>query len=434
MARSFRVLAVAAASLVVLAAATVAFIARRPEIPPATSPDRAGLDSELVERGATLAVLGACETCHTVPGGAPFAGGRAIQTPFGTIHSTNLTPHPGTGIGTWSEAAFVRSMREGIDREGNLLYPAFPYTHFARTSDADLAALYAYLMVLDPVEATAPANALRFPASVRPFMAVWNLIYHDPAPFEPDPERSETWNRGAYLVEGLGHCGACHSARDALGGIAEDGRYAGGAAEGWHAPALGPGSPAPIPWSDLAIVNYLLDGWDMDHGVVAGPMTPVVDHLYEISEDDAFAMAEYLLSLMPEPADGARDAAIAFAEARAFGGGVRDHLADLQGPAARGAETYEEICANCHNAASETVPLALTSTVNMPDPANVIHIVVDGIVPPEGSPTKSMRAFGTMLSDDDLADLLVFLREHFTERPPWENLEDRIAEARAGGK
>ena len=322
MARSFRVLAVAAASLVVFAAATVAFFAQRPEIPPATPPDRAGLDPELVERGATFALLGACETCHTAPGGAPFAGGRAIQTPFGTIHSTNLTPHPGTGIGTWSEAAFVRSMREGIDREGNLLYPAFPYTHFARTSDADLAALYAYLMVLDPVEATAPANALRFPASVRPFMAVWNLIYHDPAPFEPDPERSETWNRGAYLVEGLGHCGACHSARDALGGIAEDGRYAGGAAEGWHAPALGPGSPAPIPWSDLAIVNYLLDGWDMDHGVVAGPMTPVVDHLYEISEDDAFAMAEYLLSLMPETADGARDAAIAFAEARAFGSGA----------------------------------------------------------------------------------------------------------------
>lgn len=433
MGRFLRSLGYAVVVLVIAAAAVFVWLIWWPEIDPIVQPGAETFDQQEIERGRVLAAAGACEVCHTSERGEAFAGGRGIATPFGTIHSTNITPDPETGIGSWSLEAFRRSMREGVDRSGNHLYPAFPFTHFTKVTDDDIAAIYAFLMTRNPVEAESPGDDLSFPASFRPLLAGWKLLYHETGAFEPDPDQSETWNRGAYLVEGLGHCSACHSPRDALGGIPEGEEFAGGMAEGWLSFALDETSPAPVPWSDIALVNYMLDGWDLDHGVVAGPMQPVVDHFRQLSEDDAFAVAEYLLSLQGEAAEGARDEAIAFAEERAFGGGGEARAEQFEDALARGAATFREICMNCHRAASDTVPLALTSTVNAPDPSNVIHITLDGVDAPGGSPGKSMPGFGATLDNEEVEDLLSFLRVQFTDKEPWQNLGARIEEIRASG-
>lgn len=428
----WRILGIFTLLVALAAAGAYAWLGRDARIAGVTPPDPASFPADTVDRGAVLASAGGCEVCHTREGDPPFAGGRAIETPFGTIHATNITPDRETGIGTWSRDAFVRAMREGVAGNGRHLYPAFPYTHFTRITDDDLDALYAFVMTRDPVSATAPANALSFPANFRPFLGIWKLLYLDAGVLQPNPDRSDSWNRGAYLVRGLGHCSACHGARNALGGIVPDQAFAGGTAEGWHAFALDGSSPAPVPWSDIALVNYMLDGWDLDHGVAAGPMLDVVDHFRALSEDDAFAVAEYMLSLQPEPADGARDAAITFAEGRQIGGGGDEIAAGFDGTRADGAATFERICANCHRASSDTVPLGLTSSVNGPDPRNVIEIILDGIDPPAGSPNKSMRGFSATLNDAELAALVAFLRAQFTGHEAWTGVDGAIAAARGG--
>src|SRR5262249_10037309 len=201
-------------------------------IAPIARPDVCVFSAATIARGAELAALGNCAVCHTSTNGAINAGGRALETPFGIIHSTNITPDVETGIGAWSYPAFERAMREGIHRDGRNLYPAFPYTHFARATDADLQALYAYLMAQAPVRATAPSNELKFPFNLRPLLAGWNALFHRAESFKPDPTKSESWNRGAYLVESLGHCSACHSPRNALAAEVSSAYLAGGLAEG----------------------------------------------------------------------------------------------------------------------------------------------------------------------------------------------------------
>src|SRR5690606_16777767 len=169
------------------------------------------------------------------------------------------------------------------------------YDHFTRVSDDDIEAIYAFLMSQEPVSAPREANGLAFPFNQRILLAGWNLLFLDNRRFEPDPQQSEEWNRGAYLAEGLGHCGACHTPRNLLGAVDANRHLAGADVESWHAPALDSSSPAPAPWTADALVNYFLDGWDGDHGIAAGPMTPVVDGLAAMSEDDAYALAEYVL-------------------------------------------------------------------------------------------------------------------------------------------
>ncbi len=219
-------------------------------IAPIARPDASVYSAATIARGEQLAGLGDCAVCHTAANGILNAGGRPLETPFGTIYSTNITPDVETGIGAWSYPAFERAMREGIHRDGRQLYPAFPYTHFARTSDADLQALYAYLMAQSPVRAEARPNALAFPFNWRPLLAGGNALFHQPKVFQADATKSEVWNRGAYLVEGLGHCSACHSPRNALGAERANAYLAGGFAEGWEAPSLTSLSQAPIPWSE----------------------------------------------------------------------------------------------------------------------------------------------------------------------------------------
>jgi mono/diheme cytochrome c family protein len=293
-------------------------------------------------------------------------------------------------------------------------------------------------MTREAVSETAPPTELPFPLNIRLLMAGWNLLFLDEGAHRPDSSKDEQWNRGAYLVESLGHCGSCHTPRNFLGAEESGRRYAGGEAEFWSAPALNADSTAPAGWSEDAIVNYLIDGFDEDHGVAAGPMAPVVEGVGTLPEDDVYAIATYVRSFMGEPPADKAEKARAFAEEREFTGTAAPGTpapapteAVSNAPAARGEAVFARVCANCHRNGGQTVPLALTSTVAGPDPRNVIHIVIGGIEPPAGAADKSMPAFGQSLSDEEIADLLVFLRSRFTDRPAWPDVPARIKEARA---
>jgi mono/diheme cytochrome c family protein len=241
-------------------------LSREPAIDPVDSDRKVDFDSSLIQQGANLAALGDCSTCHTAPSGEAFAGGFPLPTPFGTIYSTNITPDPETGIGRWSEAAFQRAMRRGVDRDGRHLYPAFPYDHFTLVSDEDNKALYAFLMTRQPVRAPARANKLPFPLNIRPVLAGWKLLFLRDGPFKPDPAHDSVWNRGAYLAQGIGHCGACHTPRNFLGAEKTGQFFTGGEAEGWHAFAINAATYSPIPWNAASLKVYLRQGWHVLHG------------------------------------------------------------------------------------------------------------------------------------------------------------------------
>ncbi len=218
--------------------AIAAMLGWRSAVAPIVRVDPSIYSATTIARGRELAAIGDCVGCHTAPGGAPNAGGRAIETPFGVVYGTNLTPDVATGIGAWSLAAFVRAMREGVSRDGRHLYPAFPYPSFTRASDDDLTALYAWLMTRAPVRNDVPKTSLAPPFGIRPAMVVWNALFLSPGPSSDDASRSAQWNRGRMLVDGLGHCGACHSARNALGAERDDRYLSGAVVDGWDAPAL----------------------------------------------------------------------------------------------------------------------------------------------------------------------------------------------------
>jgi mono/diheme cytochrome c family protein len=426
--------------VIVAAGGALAYAMRFPAIAPITPPEVASFDPELVERGEMLAGLGNCSVCHTREGGADYAGGLALPTPFGTIYTTNISPDPETGIGTWSEAAFIRAMRHGVDKDGGYLYPAFPYDYYTRVTEDDLKAIYAYLMTRDPVRQEPSANDLPFPFNNRILMAGWNMLFLKEGEFQPDPNQDEEWNRGAYIIEGLGHCGACHSPRNALGAAVKTGPdvFGGGYAEGWYAPALNAQSRAPAPWTQIAFVNYLIDGHDNDHGIAAGPMTPVVDDLYEQSEDDVFAMARYLMSVRGDDRPEAEIEA-EIAEVRAVAETLDwNHPQQPAMPTdpvlLRGAQVFQSQCAECHRQGGQPVSLGLSTVVNAPDAANLINISFYGIQPPPvGSLGRSMPGRAIQLSDEQMADLAAFVRDRFSDRPAWENIPAAVAAARAAG-
>ena len=419
-----------------LAIAAVLWANRHEEIAPVEPAGEAAFDTDLIRRGEALAGIGACVVCHTAQGGPPFAGGLGLRTPFGVVYATNITPDVATGIGDWSEAAFRRAMREGVDRRGRHLYPAFPYDHFTRTTDEDIRAIYAYLMSREPVSFQAPENELSFPFNIRMLLSGWKLLFLETGAFERDERRDEEWNRGAYLAESLGHCGACHSPRNAFGAVMRKSAYRGGEAEEWHVPALNDSSPTPIPWSQLQLVNYLFDGWDEEHGIAAGPMAPVVNHLYDQSEDDVFAIAAYFESMQrPPPSEAERESVLARARSLDWGAdpGYQPDVVPADASLARGMEVFRDQCSHCHKKGGGGLPvsLALTGTVNAPDPRNVIHIVFDGIRPPRGAMRRSMPGFGASISDPDITDMLQFIRWHFSDQPAWEEIARHVADKRA---
>jgi nicotinate dehydrogenase subunit B len=320
-------------------------------------------------------------------------------------------------------------MREGVHRDGRQLYPAFPYTHFAKADEADLQALYAYLMAQAPVQRDTPANALRFPFNLRPLVAGWNALFHDSTPLKPDPARSAQWNRGAYLVEGLGHCSACHSPRNALGAERRDAYLAGGLADGWDAPALTSLSSAPIPWTEDELFAYLRSGQSRFHGVAAGPMAPVVKDLAKLPDADIRAMAVYLGSFQEKQPDSTRleDTATAL-EART----------KVTSAASTGARLYLGACAVCHEVGGLPLlgsrpSLALNSNLHGASPDNLIQVILHGVAKPVTSDLGYMPAFQDHLGDDQLAELVAYLRRQFApDQPAWTDIDgaiDRIRRA-----
>src|SRR5437763_12362270 len=311
-------------------------------------------DAALIAKGADLAAIGNCATCHTAEGGKPYAGGRALSSSLGIVYSTNITPDIDAGIGKWTEAEFTRAMHEGVDRSGRELYPAFPYDHFTKVSDEDVKALYAFVMTRDPVRAQNPRNALTFPANLRASVGAWKALYFHPGRFAPDPSHNAQWNRGAYLAEGLAHCGACHTPRNALGAEKSGDPYGGGEAEQWLAPAMNEASPAPLPWTADELFNYLRNGSDPRHGIAAGPMIDVVKNLAKVPESDVRAIAVYIADRMrrpARPADAADDtkSAAQLKEPDAVSGTGRDAVAPRgQSVGSDGAAVFQGACRTGH--------------------------------------------------------------------------------------
>ena len=413
------------AALVAAAIGIAAAVLPWRSIAPIARPDASVFSAETIARGRQLAALGDCAVCHTSASGALNAGGRAIETPFGTIYSTNITPDVETGLGAWSYPAFERAMREGIHRDGRQLYPAFPYTHFAKTSDADLQAIYAFLVAQPAVRAENPKTTLAFPFNWRPLMAGWNALFHRPHTFEADPTKSAIWNRGAYLVEGLGHCSACHSPRSALGAEKAGAYLAGGFAEGWEAPPLTSLSQAPIPWSEDELYAYLRSGESRFHGVAAGPMAPVVKELASLPDDDIRAMAVYLGSFNENAIDRPTQNALAAILETVTG-------SRAVSASALGARLYEGACAVCHAVGGAPLfgsrpSLALNSNLHSAVPDNLIQVILHGIAAPASSDLGYMPAFKDSMSDSQLAELVSYLRQQFApDKPAWTGVQPAI--------
>ena len=416
-------------AIALLGGAAAAFaIVWRPAIAAVEPPGPQAFDAALVKRGRELATIGNCNNCHTVQGTRNFAGGLPVPTPFGTIFSSNITPDAETGIGKWSEAAFRRAMRSGVNREGQHLYPTFPYDHFTHVSDEDDRALYAFLMTRQPVRAPPRENQLAFPFNQRFAVAGWKLLFLRQDTYQPDPGQSAEWNRGAYLVEGLAHCGDCHTPRNALGAERNSAQFAGGDVDHWHAYALNDRSHAPMPWDADALYAYLRDGWHPDHGTARGPMAEVVDNLSSIPANDVRAIAVYMAGVSGTPTPARiREGEAAQAQAG-------PSTAPVSEANAAGASIYAAACASCH-AGGRPLPyggvnLALSTAVAGPDPRNLANIVLSGVQPVAGERSPIMPGFAANMTDAQVSALLNYLRARFSNRPPWSGVEEIVRDAR----
>lgn len=382
-----------------------------PEGPRVAAP-RPAFDRALVQRGEALSALGNCRGCHTTPQGRSFAGGVPFHTPFGTVYSTNITPDAQTGIGAWSEEDFQRAMHEGLDREGRHLYPVFPYDHFTHVTAADNRAIYAYLMTRPPVSQRAPANALVFPFNVRSAIGAWKSMY-----FKPGGSRHAS--RGEYLVDGLGHCGGCHTPRNAAGAEHKDRALDGGEAEGWHAYAINARSQSPVPWTVEAMTAYLKRGYHEDHGISRGPMAPVTDELANVPEAELAEISKYLVSLMAQ------------------GSGSAPAAAETNVAANAGAQIYANACAQCHDD-SRPLPfggMALPRSMGIAgeSPLNLMNVILYGLPPANGETAPIMPGFDGVLSDAQILELAKFMRSRFTRNGPWPGLEEALRKARRHG-
>jgi mono/diheme cytochrome c family protein len=417
-----------------IAGAVAAFaITWRPAIAAIDPPAPQSFDAGLVKRGRELAAIGNCNDCHTVRGGKSFAGGLPVPTPFGTIYSSNITPDAETGIGRWPEAAFRRAMRSGVNRDGQHLYPTFPYDHFTNVSDEDDTALYAYLMTRPPVQAPARANQLPFPLDQRFVIAGWKLLFLHRGAYQPDSSQSAEWNRGAYLVEGLAHCGACHTPRNALGAERASASFAGGDVDNWNAFAINAQSPSPVPWNAEALFAYLRDGSHPDHGAARGPMAQVVSNLSSVPESDVRAVATYMAGVFGSPTpDRKRWGDQVLADAKSFP--VQLPSAPASQASAVGASIYAAACATCHETDRPLpyggVNLGLSTAISAPDPRNVANVVLSGVRPVEGERSPIMPGFASSMTDDQIAALLNYLRARFSNQPVWAGVEKTVEDAR----
>lgn len=372
------------------------------DVPPLSPPS-----GEQVARGAYLARAGNCMTCHTARGRAPFAGGRPVETPFGTVYASNLTPDPETGLGKWSAGHFWRALHQGRSRDGRLLYPAFPYNHYTRLRRGDADALFAYLRSLPPVRQANREHELRWPYKTQAALAVWRTLYFRAGSYENDPQRTPEWNRGAYLVQGLGHCGACHTARNALGASNSLVDLSGGLIpmQNWYAPSLASRAEAGVREWPIDEVVQLLQTGSAPRASVMGPMAQVVLHSTQYLEpSDLRAMAVYLKTLPPAPGSSESDPREV---PKAFGTVLE-----------RGGKLYEDHCASCHGERGEgkknAFPaLAGNRAVMLPVTSNLVQVVLYGGYAPatRGNPRPyGMPPFALKLTDGDVAAVLTYIR------------------------
>ena len=396
----------------------------------ASAPSVADAQTSLIDQGRYLATAGDCVSCHTRPKGAPFAGGLPLATPFGVIYSANITQDPATGIGTWSEQQLARALREGIAADGRHLYPAFPFTSYTKITDADVHAIYAWLRSLKPVRYTPPPNEMHFPFSVRGLLAGWNLLYLKVGRYTPDPARTTEWNRGAYLVQGLGHCGACHTPRGSLGGERASEALAGGAyldevtddrvtaldertVRLWSAANLTEGPAGLAAWSVDEIAAYLTAGHNARAGAF-GPMSLVIaNSTSHLAPTDIRAMAVYLKSLPPAGPPGAP---------------IADERRRRAGEIA-----YTTRCGDCHQSTglgmprgkdadpSKTAPpLAGNPALQAANPATLINVVLYGAHEAAPGPLTWPKMSGFELSvgldDEQIAALCTYVRSSWGNR------------------
>jgi mono/diheme cytochrome c family protein len=362
-----------------------------------------------VARGSYLAKLGDCASCHTAPGGKPFAGGVVVATPFGNLVGANITPDRATGIGTWTEADFERAMSEGIAKGGHRLYAAMPFTAYTKVAKSDDAALWAYLQTIQPVKHPVVTNRLPFPFDLRANLYGWNLLNFTPGIYAPDPAKSETWNRGAYIVQGLGHCSACHTPKNITGGDESDRFLQGAVVQGWLAPNIAADPHRGIgSWSIADITDYLKTGANR-FDIASGPMADVVAHSSQYWVDsDRAAVAVYLKEL------GNAQAA------------ARQPIAAGDPAMVAGKAIYADRCSSCHTGTGEGVPylfprLAKAPLVNNDDATSLIHVVLAGSRAggTDARPTMpAMPSFAWELDDAEIADVLTYVRNEWGNAAP----------------
>jgi len=366
-------------------------------------------DFSLVEQGRYLTTIADCASCHTDPSRPlPFAGGRPIETPFGNVLAPNITPDRETGIGGWTDAAFDAALRRGRDDKGHLLYPAMPFAYYTKMSKQEVLAIRAYLNTLAPVRHKVVANQLPFPFDIRTGMRVWDALYFQEGELRPDPSRPADWNRGAYLVEGPGHCGACHTPKTMLGGDKSDEKLEGYAVQGWFAPDITGNKPHGLgSWSKEDIVAYLKTGHNR-FDAATGPMAEEISiSSSKMSEADLEAIATYLKD-------------------------QRDHAEAAQSSApgksamAAGGAIYKDLCSACHKADGTGVPylmpsLAASPAVASSDPTTILRVLLRGAqsVATASEPTgPTMPAFGWQLSDAQIAAVATYIRNSWGHAAP----------------
>jgi mono/diheme cytochrome c family protein len=363
---------------------------------------------ETIRRGKYLAQAGDCIACHTKHDGQPFAGGLPIVTPFGTIYSPNITPDPEYGIGNWSAEEFYRMMHTGRSKDGTLLYPAMPFPAYTKVTRADCDAIFAYLSSIAPLHVPDRENELRFPYNNRALLIGWRALYFREGSFSPDTRHDAQWNRGAYLVQGLGHCATCHTPINALGGSSDEKAFAGGLIpmQNWYAPSLTLNREAGLgTWNVTDILDLLKAGASV-RGAVYGPMAEVVHNsLQYLTDEDVRAMAIYLKSL---PANQGGTAAGARR-------GANDVTASVL---ARGSRIYRARCSSCHRGDGRGEPpayppLAQNQSIEMASAVNAVRMVLNGGYPPQTGANPrpyGMPPFAQVLSDEDIAAVVTYIR------------------------
>lgn len=401
----------------------------------------AAADTDLIQRGQYLATAGDCVACHTVPGGKPLAGGLSLPTPLGPIVSTNITPSKTHGIGNYTEAQFTEALRKGVRADGQHLYPAMPYPAYAKVTDEDAHAMYAYFMqAVKPVDAATPATNLPFPFNIRLSMAAWNLLFLDGKPFTQDPSQSAEWNRGAYLSRGLAHCGTCHTPRNLL--MAEDrSRQLGGGDLGtWYAPNITSDANSGVGgWSTQEIVDYLRLGHVANKAQAAGPMTESIDYsLRHLTPGDLSAIAVYLKNV-PALRDAADTRPV-----YAWGAAAND-LNSIRGVAwpkdpdqMTGPQLYDAHCATCHQASAQgsfdggLPPLFHNTALGRSNTNNLVMVLLDGIKRQSDTPEVLMQGFRKVLSDQQIASLGSYLVKQYGHPQAVVTVE-QVKQLRAGG-